>query len=184
MSDKPVTELLRRAAAGDKQAEQDLIERVYPDLHSMAREKFRWENPGHTLQPTALVNEVYVKLMGNVPEWKSRAHFFAVASRVMRQVLTDHARRANAAKRGGNYQQVELNDRIPITQHQCVDLLELEEALADLEKIDPRLANVVIYRYFGDMTEEEIAETLGVSVRTVKRDWEFARAWLKNRLSR
>jgi RNA polymerase sigma factor (TIGR02999 family) len=184
MLDVPVTELLRRATDGDKKAEQDLIDRVYPDLHAIARRQFQCENPAHTLQPTALVNEVYLKLMGNGVDWKNRAHFFAVASRVMRQVLTDHARRSRAAKRGGGNRPVALNDQIPITDQQSADLLDLEDALSALEKIDPRMASVVVSRYFGDMTEDEIAETLGVSTRTVKRDWEFARAWLRDHLSR
>jgi len=183
--EEPITELLRRASAGDREAEHDLLERVYPDLHAMAKGHFRWENPKHTLQPTALVNEVYLKLMGeSAVEWKNRAHFFAVASRAMRQILTDHARRACAGKRGGGAQHVLLDDRFPISEQQCLDVLVLDEALASLEKIDPRLVQVVVYRYFGDMTEEEIAETLGVSTRTVKRDWEFSRAWLRDWLSK
>ncbi len=185
MSDVPVTELLRRASAGDGEAEHDLIERVYPDLHTMAKGYFRSEDPAHTLQPTALVNEVYLKLLGNSgPDWKNRAHFFAVASRAMRQILTDHARRACAAKRGGGVPPIDFDGHISITQQQSIDVLVLDQALASLEKINPRLVKVVVYRYFGDMTEEEIAEVIGVSTRTVKRDWEFARAWLKNWLSK
>jgi RNA polymerase sigma-70 factor, ECF subfamily len=183
--EEPITELLRRASAGDRAAEHDLLERVYPDLHAMAKGHFRWENPEHTLQPTALVNEVYLKLMGECAvDWKNRAHFFAVASRAMRQILTDHARRACAGKRGGGVQHLLLDEHIPITDEQCLDVLVLDEALASLEKIGPRLVKVVVYRYFGDMTEDEIAETLGVSTRTVKRDWEFARAWLRDWLSK
>ena len=182
---EPITELLRRASAGDREAEHDLLERVYPDLHAMARGQFRFERPEHTLQPTALVNEVYLKLMGeSAVDWKNRAHFFAMASRAMRQILTDHARRSCAGKRGGGAHHVSLDECAPISQEQCADLLVLDEALRALEDVKPRLARVVVCRYFGDMTEEEIAEALGVSTRTVKRDWEFARAWLRDWLSR
>ncbi len=183
-TEESITQLLRRASAGDREAEHNLIERVYPDLHDMAKRHFRWENPVHTLQPTALVNEVYMKLMGDSADWKNRAHFFAVASRAMRQVLIDHARRAGSGKRGGGVPNIPLDEHIPANEHQCVDLLILDEALNSLEKINPRLVKVVVYRCFGDMTEAEIAEALGVSTRTVKRDWEFARAWLRDWLSK
>jgi RNA polymerase sigma factor (TIGR02999 family) len=180
-----ITVLLRRVAAGDRGAEHDLIEQVYPDLHAMAKLHFRFERPQHTLQPTALVNEVYVRLIGDsTAEWNDRAHFYAVASRVMRQVLIDHARRVCSQKRGGNARHVPLDEAIVISRDRCVDLLRLDEALDALEKVNPRLVQVVVDRYFGDMTQEEIAETLGVSSRTVKRDWEFARAWLQEWLSR
>ena len=180
-----ITELLRRASAGDKAAEHDLIEQVYPDLHAMAKVHFRSERPQHTLQPTALVNEVYMKLMGeSKADWKNRAHFFAVASLAMRQVLTDHARRVCAQKRGGDVRRIPLDEQPVISEDHCVDLLILDEALTSLEKIKPRLVKVVVYRYFGDMTEEEIAEALDISTRTVKRDWEFSRAWLQDWLSR
>jgi RNA polymerase sigma factor (TIGR02999 family) len=185
MSEESITELLHRASAGDRGAEHDLIQRVYPDLHAMAEGHFRWENPAHTLQPTALVNEVYLKLMREAAvDWKNRAHFFAIASRAMRQVLTDHARSARAVKRGGGVQHVPIDQLVDISDKQCMDLLVFDEALAALEKIKPRLVQVVVCRYFGDMTEEEISEALGVSTRTVKRDWEFARAWLRDWLSR
>jgi RNA polymerase sigma factor (TIGR02999 family) len=181
----PITELLRRVSAGDREAEHELIEQVYPDLHAMAKWQFRLENPQHTLQPTALVNEVYLKLMGDsTAEWKDRAHFFAVASRAMRQILIDHARRVCSAKRGGRACNIPLDNCFPITEDRCMDLLILDEALTSLEKINPRLVQVVVYRYFGDMTEDEIAEALGISARTVKRDWNFARAWLRERLSK
>jgi|SRR5579875_1969721 len=185
MPEQSVTDLLRRAASGDREAEDDLIERVYPDLHAMAKGHFRWENPGHTLQPTALVNEVYLKLMGEAAaDWKNRAHFFAVASRAMHQILTDHARRACAGKRGGKAPHISLDEGVTISNEACINLVILDEALRCLEKIKPRLFQVVVCRYFGDMTEEEIAEALGVSTRTVKRDWEFARAWLHDWLSK
>lgn len=176
-----ITELLRRASAGDRAAEQDLMEQVYPDLHAIARGCFRFENPEHTLQPTALVNEVYLKLLGDSGrDWKNRAHFFAIASRAMRQVLTDHARRANADKRGGGAHRIPLDEAGGVSVEQPLDLLMLDEALEALEKISPRMVSVVVYRFFGDMTEEEIGEILEIASRTVKRDWEFARAWLRD----
>jgi RNA polymerase sigma factor (TIGR02999 family) len=181
----PITELLQRASAGDRNAEHDLIEQVYPDLHAMAKWQFRLEHRKHTLQPTALVNEVYLKLMGDSTVlWKDRVHFFAVASRAMRQILIDHARRVCSGKRGGRRNDMPIENCPAIGVDRCIDLLILDEALASLEKISPRLVQVVTYRYFGDMTEDEIAQALGISSRTVKRDWNFARAWLRDRLSK
>ncbi|MFN7923631.1 MAG: sigma-70 family RNA polymerase sigma factor [Bryobacteraceae bacterium] len=180
-----ITALLKRVSSGDREAEQALLDRVYPDLHAIARRHFRLEKSAHTLQPTALVNEVYLKVLQHSDtDWKDRAHFFAVASRAMRQVLIDHARRDRSEKRGGGAMNLPLNEGIASTQAASVELIALDEALHALEEINPRLAKVVEYRYFGDMTEQEVAEALGVSTRTVKRDWAFARAWLRDRLIR
>jgi RNA polymerase sigma-70 factor, ECF subfamily len=179
-----ITDLLRRASVGDRHAERHLLDQVYPELRAMAQGHFRFEVQQHTLQPTALVNEIYLKLMGDSgTDWQSRAHFFAVASRAMRQVLIDHARRHLSEKRGGA-RPISLDAIVPMAGQQSHDLLVIDEALTELGKINSRLAKVVTYRYFGDMTEQEIAEVLGVSTRTVKRDWNFARAWLRDWLSK
>ena len=181
MPEESVTELLHRVTAGDKSAENRLMARVYPDLHAMARGHFRRENPGHTLQPTALVNEIYLKVVADGKnQWKNRSHFFAIASRAMQQVLTDHARRERADKRGGGAPHVSIELANGGVDSKFVDLLIFDQALKELNEVNPRLAEVVIYRYFGDMKEEEIAEAQGVSTRTVRRDWEFARAWLRD----
>lgn len=183
--EKPITELLRRASAGDREAEQELIGQVYPDLHALAKLHFRLERQPHTLQPTALVNEIYLKVMGERgADWKDRAHFFAVASRAMRQVLIDHARSVCSQKRGGGVRPAFLEEGLAVTEERWTDLLILDEALTALEQIDQRLAKVVVCRFFGDMTEDEIAEALEISTRTVKRDWEFSKAWLRDWLSR
>jgi RNA polymerase sigma factor (TIGR02999 family) len=183
-----VTELLRRVSGGDRAAENDLIAQVYPNLHAMAKVHFRFERPEHTLQPTALVNEVYLKLIGDAPAaWKDRAHFFAVASRAMRQILTDYARRVNSNKRGNGARVIPLDEALVICEKgekDCSGVLVLDEALEALEKVNGRLVQVVVYKHFGDMTYEEIGEVLGTSSRTVKRDWQFARAWLRDWLSR
>ena len=180
-----VTDLLHRASAGDGEAEASLIRQVYPDLHAMASAQFRRERRQLTLQPTALVNEVYLKLMGeSSAKWKNRAHFFAIAARAMRQILTDHARRVCSQKRGSGVFHLPLDEGLAVTEERFPDILALEEGLAELEKVNPRLVKVVVSRFYGDLTEDEIAESLGVSSRTIKRDWEFARAWLEEWLSR
>ena len=185
MPEESVTELLHRVTSGSKSAEKLLMDRVYPDLHAMAQGYFRYENPGHTLQPTALVNEVYVKLVADGKgDWKNRAHFFAVASRVMRQILTDHARREKAEKRGGGAPHIPVDVAHACVEAKFADLVIFDQALGALEEVHPRLAEVVVCRYFGDMTEDEIAEFQGVSTRTVRRDWEFARAWLREWLTK
>jgi RNA polymerase sigma factor (TIGR02999 family) len=151
----------------------------------MAKRRFGLGNIGQILQPTALVNELYLKLMGGYAvDWKDRAHFFAVASLGMRQILIDHIKRDSAEKRGGGAPHISLDESVAIIEDRRINLLILDEALAALEKIQPRWAQVVVCRYFGGMTEEEIAEALGVCSRTVKRDWKFARAWLRGQFSK
>ena len=153
------------------------MDRVYPHLRRIAQNHFRRENANHTLQPTALVNELYVKLIGQrQPEWRNRSHFYAIASRLMRRLLIDHARRKGRNKRKRIL--VTLTERSATTEDPVVDLIALDAALAKLEERFPRESRVVELRYFGGLTHEEVAAQLGVSLITVKRDWRFARTWL------
>ena len=180
-----ITEQLEALRRGDRQAESVLAELVYDDLHARARQYMRRERPDHTLQPTALVNETFLQLLRHQTiEWQSRAHFLAVASVVMRRILVDHARRRLAGKRSGARQQVELDER-HAAQHPHLDqVLALDEALTRLSQMDPRQGRLVELMYFGGLTEVETAEALGISVRTVRRDWSSARAWLQAQLRR
>jgi RNA polymerase sigma-70 factor (ECF subfamily) len=180
-----ITHQLEALRRGDRQAESILAELVYDDLHACAQQYMRRERPDHTLQPTALVHEAFLKLLRHQTiEWQSRAHFLAVASSVMRRILVDHARRRRAGKRFGAKQQVELDDRHAAQYPHLDRLLVLDEALTRLSQMDPRQGRLVELMYFGGLTEEETAEALGVSVRTVKRDWSSARAWLQAQLRR
>lgn len=181
-----VTQLLRRLQRGDREAERCLIDAVYPELRRLAHHFFNKEGPAHTLQPTAVVHEAYLRMVNaSDTEWKDRAHFFAIASLVMREVLVDHARKRIAAKRGGcAVQRVDLNDHLRIDDNSLELVLTVDEALEQLRELDKRQAEVVQLRYFGGLSEQEIAEVLGVNVRTVKRDWHMAKAWLKGLLGR
>jgi RNA polymerase sigma-70 factor (ECF subfamily) len=156
--------------------------KVYAELRALARRFMTGERRDHTLQPTELVHEVYLRLVGQTEvEWKSRAHFYAIAAQAMRRTLVDHARARKRMKRGaGN---VPLDDGISIAGQPPIDLLELDEALTELAKADPRKAKVVDFVLFGGLTAEETAAILQVSSRTVWRDWRYARAWLLQRLS-
>jgi RNA polymerase sigma factor (TIGR02999 family) len=177
-----VTLLLQRAQAGDPEAASGLIPLVYQELHALAERKMRYERPNHTLQPTVLVHEAYLQLLNvNSIDWQNRAHFFALASNTMRRVLVDHARAAKAAKRPGGHQQVELSSQFQMPT-QPLDLLELNDALDRLAAFDKRQAQIVEMRFFAGLSFEEVAEVLGISVRTAKRDWVIARAWLHGEL--
>lgn len=174
-----ISQLLVRLRNGDDSAEAELIPRIYPELRRLAAGCLQRERREHTLQPTALVNEVFLRLAGaREIEWQSRSHFFAVASRVMRRILVDYARERNAAKRGGGLRPVELEDALIVSDEQSALVLSVHEALDRLSKLDKRQAQVVEMRFFGGLSEEEIAAVLGISARTVKRDWTIARAWL------
>lgn len=178
-----ITDLIQRVRSQDSEAESELIRRIYPDLRRLAARCLRGERPGHTLQPTALVNEVYLRLMGKQEiEWQNRTHFFAVAGRVMRRILVDHARGRNAAKRGGGIVPAMLDEAPLLTNEQSELVLAVHECLERLSRLDARQAQVVEMRFFGGLTEEEIASVLGVSSRTVKREWIMARAWLYGEL--
>jgi len=157
---------------------------VYNELRRLAQRYMRNERPNHTLQPTALVHEAYLRLVGQrAVSWQGRAHFFGVAAQLMRRVLVDHARAQHAEKRGGNESRVELDEALAPSKEKTVELLALDEALNRLAKRDPRQARIVEMRFFGGLSEEETARVLDVSTRTVKRDWTVARAWLYNQVA-
>ena len=175
---------LRGAAEGDTAALDRLFPVVYQELRRQAASYLRDERAGHTLQPTALAHEVYLRLLGQRDfPWQNRAHFMAVAARAMRHVLVDHARRRRAAKRGGGREHVPLDVTLVVEGESAVAFDDLDRALQDLAKLSERQARVVELRYFGGMSIEETAEVLGVSSVTVKRDWALARAWLYRELS-
>ena len=179
-----ITLLLRRISEGDARAESDLYSAVYGELRRLAGWFLRRERPGHTLQATALVHEAYLRLIGQSgPEWKDRAHFFRVAASVMRHILVDYARQHQARKRGGQAHRVELDADLVISDQRCDFVLTIDEALTRLAKLDERQAEIVVMRFFGGMTEEEIGLILGVSTRTIKRDWSVAKAWLHAELA-
>lgn len=181
----PVTRLIRQAAAGDRAAEAELLRLLYLDLHRIAQRHMRNERSQHTLQPTALVNEAFIRMMrGSQICWTDQAHFLATASTVMRRVLVDHARRRDAAKRGTPVQDVDLG-RFPALEsvHSAERILAVDEALVGLATLDARRARIVEMRFFGGLGNEEIAAVLGISARTVKREWALAKTWLYRRLS-
>ncbi len=181
MAAADMTELLQRFSRGDKEAEAELFRHVFRELHKIARACLRGERPEHTLQATALVNEVYMKLMaGPQIDWQNRAHFFSLAARGMRRILVDYARQRAAAKRAGV--RIELDEALIVSPERCTEIDALHEALERLAEFAPRAAKVVEMRYFGGLTEEEIAGVLGVSSKTVKRDWQMAVGWLRGEL--
>jgi RNA polymerase sigma-70 factor (ECF subfamily) len=179
-----ITGWLTRWRAGDAQARDQLFGVVQPQLHQLAARLLRRERPNHTLEPNAVVNELYLRLIGNQPvSYQDRAHFFAIAAQTMRRILIDHARARVADKRGGDQR------RVPLSAVEGWGLATSSEALLDLDTqlsalaaADPRAARVVELRFFGGLREEDVAEVLQVSVITVKRDWKAARAWLAARL--
>ncbi|MGH9799559.1 MAG: ECF-type sigma factor [Blastocatellia bacterium] len=178
-----ITLLLSRFRRGDAEAADRLLPIVYESLRLLARRCLRTERPGHTLQPTALVHEVFLELFGNEKiDWQDRLHFFVVASNQMRRLLVDYARARQADKREGDRQRIDLTEIDAYSVPPDGDVLALDEALRQLAADYPRAASVVELRYFGGMTEKEAAEALGISVSTLKREWEFARAWLYKRL--
>lgn len=178
-----VTRLLGDLKAGDKAAEAQLLELVYPELRKIARRYLRSERSGHTLQPTALVNEAYLQLTQQLDkDWQGRSHFFAIAAQLMRRILVDHARHKKAAKRDGARKQVELTETLAVTEDRLDEILDVDLALQRLAEFDPRRATVVELRFFGGMTEEEVGEVLDVAPRTVRRDWNVAKAWLHGEL--
>jgi RNA polymerase sigma-70 factor, ECF subfamily len=173
-----VTQLLKAMHAGDKQAAENLLPLVYAELHRLAKGYMRRERPDHTLQATALINEAYLRLVGEDIDWNSRAHFIGLAANVMRRVLVDYARAHNAEQRGGGLQRVEMQDELAISAEQLDEVEHLDEALKKLEKENPRQARVVELRYFGGLSVEQIGALLKIAPRSVKRDWALARIWL------
>ena len=179
-----VTRLLVEWSEGRQEALDSLMPVVYDELRRLARGYLARERTGHTLQPTALVNEAYLRLVDQRSvQWQNRAHFFGIAAQIMRRLLVDHARGAKAGKRGGGAAKVDLDHAADAAAPvQNVDLEELDRALDRLAKLDPRQSRIVELRYFAGATNEEAAEALGISVATVKREWTVARAWLRKEL--
>jgi RNA polymerase sigma-70 factor, ECF subfamily len=177
-----VTLLLRAMQSGDPTASEKLLPLVYNELHRLAESYMRRERPNHTLQPTALINETYLRLTGDTINWQNRAHFVGVAANIMRRVLVDHARAHKAGIRGGNLQRVEFEEGIAISKERSTEMLLLDDALNKLEEVNPRQAKVVELRYFGGLSVEEIAAILNIGPRSVEREWASARAWLFERI--
>jgi RNA polymerase sigma factor (TIGR02999 family) len=178
-----VTRLLARWKDGDEAALQQLLPIVHEELRRVARRQMAGERPGHTLQPTALVNEAYLRLINlKQMQWQDRAHFFAMAARLMRRILVDFARSRGYQKRGGGAQQVSFSQALMIAECQPTDVVALDDALEELARVDERKSRVVELRFFGGLSVEETAEVLNVSRETVKRDWTFAKMWLLRHL--
>ncbi len=178
-----VTQLLLAWGEGDESARDELIPLVYDALRRIARQRLRNEREGHTLQTTALINEAYLKLIESPVSWRSRAHFFGIAARLMREILIDYARARKRLKRGGERHRISLTEADAIAQEQAVDLLALDEALTRLAAVDPQKSQIVELRFFAGLTIEETAEALGASTATVERGWRAARAWLQTEMT-
>ena len=180
-----VTHLLAAWSNGDESALNELMPLVYAELHRIARRAFGGQDNGNTLQPTALINEAYLKLVNaEKSSFQNRGHFFAVASVAMRQILVNHAQSNLAAKRGGERRKISLDDVELVVHQEAAEVVALHEALKALNEIDPRKSRIVEMRYFGGLSIEETAEALGVSVITVNRDWRLARTWLVRQMNR
>ncbi len=179
-----VTQLLKAWGTGDDKALDQLTPVVQQELHRLAHRCMSRERPGHTLQTTALVNEVYLRLVDvNAVEWQDRAHFFAISARMMRRILTDFARSRNYQKRGAGAVQVSFDEALIVTPEKDGDIMALDEALTEFAVLYPRQSQVVELRFFGGLEVKETAEALKISPETVKRDWRFAKAWLRRALS-
>jgi RNA polymerase sigma factor (TIGR02999 family) len=179
-----LTTLLDGWRAGNQECGQRLISALYPELRRLAAHYLRNERPGHTLQATALVHEVYIRLFSGAPiPWQNRAHFFAAAAQQLRRILVDHARTRKAQKRGGAAMKISLTHVNGVEGRQEQNVLDLHDALTRLHELDPRAARIVELRFFGGMKDSDIAEVLGISIPTVQRDWRLARAWLGSELT-
>ncbi|MEM7585821.1 MAG: sigma-70 family RNA polymerase sigma factor [Acidobacteriota bacterium] len=182
-SDSEITQLLEAWTQKNPGAVDRLLPLVFEELRLLARSHFRREGTGHTLQPTAIINELYLRLVEqHSVRFTSRAEFFAFASRLMRRILVDHYRQKQVAKRGGGAVRVTLDEALRVTSQEPVDLLTLDEALNQLERLDPRQHRVVELRYFGGLTNAQTARVMEISKATVKREWSTARAWLRHQL--
>lgn len=180
-----LTRLLDAAAAGDAKAATDLLPLVYGELRKLAAARLAQEKPGQTLQPTALVHEAYIRLVGGEQpqDWNGRTHFFAAAAEAMRRILVEQARKKQAHKYGGGRRRVELSDEFPATGGDGDLVLDIDEALTRLQVVDPVAGRLVSLRYFGGLTMEEAADALGIPLRSAERNWTFARAWLHRALA-
>jgi len=185
MSTQGVTELIIELSNGKRDAVDRLLPLIYDELKRVAANYLRRERPDHTLQPTALVNEAYMKMIDITQvSWQNKAHFIGVAANQMRRILVDHARNHNAQKRGGEFQILTLNEEIDKSDEESTDLIALDDALNELAKMDPVKAKIVELRYFGGLSTTETAEVLGVSPITVKRHRKLTKAWLYGQLTR
>lgn len=180
-----LTQLLRDLTTGDPVAADRLIPLIYQELHRIAERQMRRERPDHTLQPTVLVHEAFLKMAGADVAWENRTHFFAAAATAMRRILVDHARRVRAQKRGGRGERIELNESLLSSEERTttVDIEALDVALARLGQLDERQARIVELRFFAGLDVVETAKVVGVSPATVKRDWQFARVWLRREIA-
>jgi RNA polymerase sigma-70 factor, ECF subfamily len=183
VSPPDVTQLLQAWSRGDASALNKLTPLVYKELHRVAHRYMAMENPGHTLQTTALVNEAYLRLVSNRATWQNRAHFFAISAQLMRQILVDFARSRHQLKRGGKIQRVSLEEATVSSEEPDADLVALDDALNALAAVDHRKSRVVELRFFGGLSVEQTAEVLKVSADTVLRDWRLAKLWLMRELS-
>jgi RNA polymerase sigma factor (TIGR02999 family) len=178
-----VTALLLAWREGREEALDQLMPLIYQELKQLARSYLRDERPDHTLQPTALIHEAYLRLADQrLPQWQNRAHFYGIAARVMRQILVDHARRQRASKRGSDQQRIPLDEVIAFTAERAADVVALDEALQELATFDQRKCRVIELRFFGGLSLEETAEAQGISVATVGRELRLASAWLHRRM--
>ena len=182
--DGQVTLLLKAMKNGDRSAAEKLLPLVYQELHRLAKSYMQRERRDHTLQPTALINEAYLRLVRDSVDWQSRQHFIGVAANVMRRLLVDHARAHNAEMRAGGLQRVEFEEGLTVSSERSKEVLALHDALTTLEGVDPRQAKVVELRYFGGFSVEEISDILEMSPRSVKRHWALARIWLLKQMKK
>lgn len=186
MSEKPITQLLVEISSGGRESMEELLPLVYGELRRLANSYLSQERSDHTLQPTALVHEAYLRLIGQKEiDWQDRAHFFSVSARLMREILIDYARAKNRQKRGGDFKtQIALDSAISFSSTQELDVIAVDEALTKLEELDERQARIVEMKFFGGMSIEEISEVLSVSPATIKREWSSAKLllhrWLKS----
>ena len=180
-----ITQLLMNWSQGDKAALDQLVPLVYPELRRLAKRHMDREDPAHTLQTSALINEAYLKLVDqqNV-EWQNRAHFFAVSAQVMRHILVDHARTRNYAKRGGGAPKLPLDEAAALTEQRAGQLIALDDALRDLSALDARKSQIIELRFFGGLSLDETAEVMKISPSTVQREWRAAKAWLHHTMTK
>ena len=180
-----VTQLLIEISNGDREAVDLLLPVIYDELRKLAANYLRRERPDHTLQPTALVHEAYLRLVDQTRvNWQNRAHFFGIAAQIMRRLLVDHARRHNAEKRGQDFQKLSLDENIDRAVDRSAELIALDDALKALTVFDPQKARIVELRYFGGLSIEETADVLGVTATTIKRHWRFAKAFLHGEMQK